>query len=92
MSETLASLADDALRKAFYAESRGDIVEALRLYQLGSGPLQRLTETEKDGLSMSFGDLQNKIAELQNRVWVDKGLGKLRRVSVTTGAIDGDFE
>lgn len=73
MAENLVDLADKALHEAYYAEQNGDLAEALRQYQLARGPLSVVRETEKDGLRMSLGDLDQKIAELRQRLATSRG-------------------
>lgn len=67
-------------REAYYAESRSEYAEALRLYRLVSGAGAMISATEKDGLRIEFGKLSEKIAELVSLVGAESGHGKVKHI------------
>lgn len=68
--------------QAYYAEANGDFAEALRLYELVWGAAGMISATEKDGLRIEFGKLEEKIASLKAKVGSANGSGKVRRIPV----------
>lgn len=68
--------------KAYYAESRGNLVEALRLYQLVLGYMVGRKRVEKDGMVIETGSLEGKIDRLEVRVNRAAGHGKVRRIPI----------
>lgn len=85
MSTELAQRVSLDFESAYYAESNGNLTEALRLYRLVWGYYSRLDESEKDGMRMRFGNLKAKIADLELQVArsITVNAGKIKRVNLT---------